>query len=56
MRSMHAGGVYLSMADGTVHFVSDLINCSDSTEAEPSVWEMLLASGDGKTPPSNWDQ
>ena len=56
MRSLHAGGVYLSMADGSVHWCSDLINCSGSTITAPSVWEMLLASGDGKVPPSNWDQ
>lgn len=57
MRSMHAGGVYLSMADGSVHWVNDLIDCVGSTYEpfEPSVWDMLIASGDGKYLPANWD-
>ena len=56
VRSMHPAGVYLSMADGSGHWCSDLINCTGGTITSPSVWDMLLASGDSKTPPSNWDQ
>ena len=56
MRSMHAGVVGLSMADGSGHWCSDLINCTGGIITSPSVWDMLMASGDGKTIPSNWDQ
>jgi prepilin-type N-terminal cleavage/methylation domain-containing protein len=70
MRSMHPGGVYLSMADGSVHWCSDLIDCTSQVypppgnpsppwpdaESASSVWEMLLGSGDSQTLPANWDQ
>ncbi len=51
------------MADGSGHWCSDLINCTGGkysqgppVDFEPSVWDMIMASGDGKNPPSNWDQ
>ena len=50
-RSNHAGGVYAAMGDGSIHLISDLINCSPSTIDSPSVWDMLIAAGDGKTVP-----
>jgi len=50
-RSNHSGGVYCTMGDGSVHLMSDLINCSPSSEQNPSVWDMLIAAGDGKTVP-----
>jgi prepilin-type N-terminal cleavage/methylation domain-containing protein len=68
MRSLHTGGVWLSMADGSVHFISDLIQSNGSvyspqnpwpavpTTFTPTVWDMIMASGDAKTPPANWDQ
>ncbi len=44
MRSMHLGGVNLSMADGSVHFCSDLIECSPHTQV----------TGNGYDPKSAW--
>ena len=48
-RSLHSGGVYVAFGDGSVHWISDLINCSPSSLGDPSVWDCLIASGDGKT-------
>jgi prepilin-type N-terminal cleavage/methylation domain-containing protein len=48
-RSMHSGGVYSAFADGGVHWISDLVQSSPSTLTDPSIWDRLLASGDGKT-------
>jgi prepilin-type N-terminal cleavage/methylation domain-containing protein len=59
-RSNHVGGVYATMGDGSVHLVSDLINCSPSSYSEgnpksysPSVWDMIMTSGDGGIVPPN---
>jgi len=49
MRSMHTGGVYMALADGSVHWLDDLIDCSPDSYAKPSVWACLLSSGDGQT-------
>jgi hypothetical protein len=55
--------VYVSLADGGVHWVNDEIdtgttagNTSTFNPYNPSIWERLLISGDGKQIPSNWDQ
>jgi prepilin-type N-terminal cleavage/methylation domain-containing protein len=53
MRSMHSGGVYASMADGSVHYISDLIDLTQDLKTGRSVWDNLLSSGDGHTIPSN---
>ncbi|MGA2253590.1 MAG: DUF1559 domain-containing protein [Thermoguttaceae bacterium] len=50
-RSNHAGGVYCAFGDGGIHLLSDLVNCAPSTITNPSVWDMLMASGDGQTVP-----
>jgi prepilin-type N-terminal cleavage/methylation domain-containing protein len=62
-RSLHAEGVYVSLGDGGVHWVSDLIdvgtdpsNPSTINPYNPSIWERLIISGDGKQIPSTWDQ
>jgi hypothetical protein len=47
MRSQHIGGVYAALGDGSVQWVSDLINSTPSTYASLSVWDCLIASGDG---------
>ncbi len=64
IRSMHSNGAYVALADGGVHFVSDEIDIgtdpSNPSTYEPtynpSIWERLIVSGDGKQIPSNWDQ
>jgi len=56
MRSLHTGGVYAALADGSVHWIDDLIQCSPGADSRgvafsitnPTVWEALMASGDGK--------
>jgi prepilin-type processing-associated H-X9-DG protein len=52
-RSLHSGGVYAAFADGSVHWISNTIDCTNSTVTNPSVWERLMASGDGKIIPSD---
>ncbi len=66
MRSMHTGGVYASMADGSVHFISDLIESQGHAEVTAwlpapddalpvnwTVWDNLIGAGDGNTVPSS---
>jgi hypothetical protein len=48
-RSLHVGGVYCSFADGGVHWISDFVQTVPSSVTNPSIWDRLLASGDGKT-------
>jgi prepilin-type N-terminal cleavage/methylation domain-containing protein len=59
-RSVHSGGVYIALADGGVHWINDLIdigtdpnNPSTYSPYNPSVWERLLVSGDGKIVPAS---
>ncbi len=61
-RSTHPDGVNICMCDGSVHFISNEINCSINWHFNPfnvenpadfGVWESLMAAGDGITPPSN---
>jgi prepilin-type N-terminal cleavage/methylation domain-containing protein/prepilin-type processing-associated H-X9-DG protein len=62
-RSLHPGGVNITMCDGSVHFISDDINCStDWTMASTigtkvasdfGVWESLMVAGDGMTLPAD---
>ena len=54
-RSLHPGGVNICMCDGSVHYISDNINCSTTwhftitkeVASEFGVWEELMAAGDG---------
>jgi len=56
-RSLHPNGVNITMCDGSVHFISDEINCSTdwlmasttATEVRSDfgVWESLMVAGDG---------
>jgi hypothetical protein len=66
-RSMHSGGVYVALADGGVHWISDNIDVGTdtsnpsapkpynptATNYNPSVWERLIISGDGKNIPAS---
>jgi hypothetical protein len=49
MRSLHPGGVYACMGDGSVRFISDFIDKGTQQEPNPDeyhVWQRLNASGD----------
>jgi prepilin-type N-terminal cleavage/methylation domain-containing protein/prepilin-type processing-associated H-X9-DG protein len=53
-RSMHQGGVYVAMCDGSVHYISDFIerDLQDFLVSPPthlSVWDKLNLSNDGKS-------
>jgi prepilin-type N-terminal cleavage/methylation domain-containing protein/prepilin-type processing-associated H-X9-DG protein len=59
-RSLHTGGVNICMCDGSVHFVSDSVNCSTTwayttgtrVASEFGIWEELMTAGDGLTIPA----
>ena len=54
-RSLHPGGVNICMCDGSVHYISNSINCSTTwhftvtgrVASEFGVWEELMSAGDG---------
>ncbi|MDY0169809.1 MAG: DUF1559 domain-containing protein [Thermoguttaceae bacterium] len=49
-RSLHSGGVYVCMADGSVRFVSGFVEKGTSWDIDPNdfgVWQRLCASADG---------
>ena len=47
IRSLHAGGAYVAMGDGSVHFLSELTeNTGGAYNGTYSVWDSLIASGD----------
>jgi prepilin-type N-terminal cleavage/methylation domain-containing protein/prepilin-type processing-associated H-X9-DG protein len=60
-RSLHIGGVNVCFADGSAHWISNYIQVTPSTltavgsgfQANYSVWDRLIASGDGQQIPSN---
>jgi len=45
-RSLHPGGVFCTLADGSVHWISDFIEVSTDFR-DPSVWDRLNLSQDG---------
>lgn len=47
-RSMHVGGVFLSMCDGSVRWISDDINVIPSNATSLSVWDRMMLSADGQ--------
>ena len=48
-RSMHAGGVFVALVDGSVHWISDFIQIAPSGPQHLSVWDRLMVSNDGQT-------
>jgi len=48
-RSMHAGGVYACLADGSVRWLSDYIEVSVNNSSYAAVWDRLMLSADGYT-------
>jgi hypothetical protein len=44
VRSRHQDGVFVALADGSVHFISDYIDCSGGSGA---VWSRLISAADG---------
>ena len=50
-RSMHANGLYICLADGSVQWISDYIDIAGNVGANPpifSVWDRLNLSADGR--------
>lgn len=47
-RSMHFGGVFVSMGDGSVRWITDSIQVLPSTPSNFSVWDRLMLSADGQ--------
>lgn len=45
-RSMHRGGIFAAMADGSVHWIDDYIDVLPSSPELLSVWDRLMLSGD----------
>jgi prepilin-type N-terminal cleavage/methylation domain-containing protein len=50
-RSMHPGGVFVSMADGSVRWITDMIQVLPSAAGAFSVWDRLMLSADGQPVP-----
>jgi len=48
-RSLHAGGIFVAMADGSVRWISDLIQVVPSYSHSLSVWDRIMVSNDGMT-------
>lgn len=46
-RSLHHGGVFVCMADGSVRWIDDTIEVQPSTAMSLSVWDRLIFSADG---------
>ncbi|MHC4176754.1 MAG: H-X9-DG-CTERM domain-containing protein, partial [Planctomycetota bacterium] len=44
VRSRHQDGAFTVFADGSVHFISDYIDCSGGSSA---IWSRLIAAADG---------
>jgi prepilin-type N-terminal cleavage/methylation domain-containing protein len=52
-RSLHPGGVFVGLADGSVRWISDYIQVKPSSFASMSVWDRLMASSDGQPLPAD---
>ncbi|MDA1015522.1 MAG: DUF1559 domain-containing protein [Planctomycetota bacterium] len=49
-RSMHAGGVFACMADGSVRFINDQVNNSGAWGGYGGIWDKIITSQDGSVP------
>jgi len=47
-RSLHTGGVFVAMADGSVRWITDFIQILPSSIGDLSVWDRLMVSNDGQ--------
>ena len=47
-RSLHAGGVHVCLADGSVRFIGDYISVRPSSTSNFSVWDRLMLSSDNQ--------
>ena len=50
-RSLHQGGVFVCMSDGSVRWIEDSIEVRPSTATSLSVWDRLMLSADGMPVP-----
>jgi hypothetical protein len=50
-RSLHQGGVFVCMADGSVRWIDDTIEVLPSTATNLSIWDRLMLSADGMPVP-----
>jgi prepilin-type N-terminal cleavage/methylation domain-containing protein len=50
VRSLHTGGAYVAMTDGSVQFISDDIETSGNFGSWGSLWDRLIASADEGMP------
>jgi prepilin-type N-terminal cleavage/methylation domain-containing protein len=49
IRSTHTGGAYVTMGDGSIHWLSDLVQSTGGVYGGTySVWDSLIASGDSQ--------
>ena len=46
-RSAHSGGIYSAFCDGSVHFISDLIDTGGPYAPVPAAWDHLITCCDG---------
>jgi len=46
---MHAGGVFVAMADGSVRWITDFIQILPSSIGNLSVWDRIMVSNDGQS-------
>ena len=46
-RSAHSGGVFAAFCDGSVHFISDLIDTGGPFAPDPHAWDHLITCCDG---------
>ena len=48
-RSMHVGGIYACMVDGSVRWITEFVQALPSTASNLSVWDRLMVSADAQS-------